>query len=210
MDHEEWKPQISQQIARLSLISPIPCSLSVPQLLTANIAKFARFADTWCESREINRIRTSFNKSSIFLFRTLVGRDPAPCLRELHESRGLELTFAKPPLLYSLHNILTLYILLQDNSLQFKATIYQCVVTRDKDELILIFKMLTFPTLGLLLRHKQSKFRKNNFIFVILAYSRSCTCLCFQISSSIGEVVTSPRRLCWRLATNTTRCTPFW
>ena len=45
--------------------------------------------------------------------------------------------------------------------------------------------MLTFPILGLLLRHKQSEFWKNDFIFVILAYSGSRTCLCFQISSSI-------------------------
>ena len=56
----------------------------------------------------------------------------------------------------------------------------------------LCYKTLTFPTLGLLLRHKRSKFRENNFIFVILAYSRSRTCLCFQISSGIKEVVTSP------------------
>ena len=33
-----------------------------------------------------------------------------------------------------------------------------------------ITKTLTFPTLGLLLRHKQSKFWKNNFIFVILTH----------------------------------------
>ena len=126
-------------------MSPIPCSLSVPQLLTANIAKFAQFADTWCESREINQIRTNFNKSSIFLFQTLVRQDPAPCLHELRESRSLKLRFAKPPLLYSLHNILTLYILLQDNSLQFEATIYQCVVTMDENELILILQNANFP-----------------------------------------------------------------
>ena len=83
LDHEKWKPQISQQIAqnsltlpittanhaksvRFSLISTIPCSLSVPQLFTANLAKSAQFANTWCESREINQIRTNFNKSSIF------------------------------------------------------------------------------------------------------------------------------------------------
>ena len=112
---------------------------------TANIAKFAQFADTWCESREINQIRTNFNKSSIFLFKTLVRQDPAPCLHELRESRSLKLRFAKPPLLYSLHNILTLYILLQDNSLQFKATIYQCVITMDKNELILILQNANFP-----------------------------------------------------------------
>ena len=100
---------------------------------------------TWCESREINQIRTNFNKSSIFLFKTLVRQDPAPCLCELRESRSLKLRFAKPPILYSLHNILTLYILLQDNSLQFKATIYQCVVTMDKNELILILQNANFP-----------------------------------------------------------------
>ena len=127
------------------LISPSPCSLSVPQLFTANIAKFAQFADTWCESREINQIRTNFNKPSIFLFQTLVRQDPAPCLRELRESRSLKLRFAKPPLLYSLHNILTLYILLQDNSLQFEAIIYQCVVTIDENELILILQNANFP-----------------------------------------------------------------
>ena len=65
-DHEEWKPQISQQIAQnllnspittanhvksmwLSLISTILCSLSVPQLFTANLAKFAQFANTQSE-----------------------------------------------------------------------------------------------------------------------------------------------------------------
>ena len=117
----------------------------MPQLLTANIAKFTQFADTWCESREINQIRTNFNKFSIFLFQTLVRQDPAPCLHELCESRSLKLRFVKPPLLYSLHNILTLYILLQDNSLQFEATIYQCVVTMDENELILILQNANFP-----------------------------------------------------------------
>ena len=58
----KWKPQISQQIARnslnsptttanhaksarLSLISTTPCSLSIPQLFTANLAKSAQFAN---------------------------------------------------------------------------------------------------------------------------------------------------------------------
>ena len=54
--------------------------------------------------------------------------------------------------------------------------------------------MLTFPTLGPLLRHKQAEFQKHNFIFMILAYSGSRTCLCFQISSSIKEVVIYPRK----------------
>ena len=123
-----------------------------------------------------------------------MGQDPAPCLRELRKSRSLKLRFAKPPILYLLHNILTLYILLQNNSLQSVTTVYQCVVTMDKNELILILQNANCPTLGLLLRHKQSEFRENNFIFVILAYSRSCTCLCFQISSRIKKVVTSPRK----------------
>ena len=87
LDHEKWKPQISQQIARnslnlpitmanhakstrLSLISTIPCSLSVPQLFTANLTKCAQFANTWCESHEINQLRTNFNKSSIFFLDT--------------------------------------------------------------------------------------------------------------------------------------------
>ena len=52
--------------------------------------------------------------------------------------------------------------------------------------------MLTFPTSNPLLRHKQFESRESNFIFVILAYSGSRTCLCFQISSRIKEVVTSP------------------
>ena len=43
-------------------------------------------------------------------------------------------------------------------------------------------------------QHKQSEFQKNNFIFLILAYSGSRTCLYFQISSSIKEVVISPRK----------------
>ena len=143
---------------------------------------------------KLNQIRTNFNKSSIFPFKTLVRQDPAPCLHELRESRSLKLRFAKPPLLYSLHNILTLYILLQDNSLQFKATIYQCVVKMDKNELILILQNANFPNFRPTFRHKQSEFRENNSIFVILACSRSRTCLCFQISSSIKKVVTSPRK----------------
>ena len=49
-----------------------------------------------------------------------------------------------PPLLYSLHNILTLYILLQDNSLQFETTVYQSVVTIDENELILILQNANF------------------------------------------------------------------
>ena len=78
LDHENWKPQISQQIARNLLNSPITMVnhaksvrfllistnslfLSVPQLFTANLAKSAQFANTWRESREINQLRTNFN-----------------------------------------------------------------------------------------------------------------------------------------------------
>ena len=56
-----------------------------------------------------------------------------------------------------------------------------------------VTKLLTFPTSKQLLRHKQFESQENNFIFVILAYSGSCTCLCFQVSSSIKEVVISPK-----------------
>ena len=83
--------------------------------------------------------------------------------------------------------------MLQGNSLRLEATVQQCVITLDESEIdSYITKTLTFPTLGLLLRHKQSEFWKNNFIFAILGYSRSRTCLCFQISSSIKEVTISP------------------
>ena len=78
LDHEKWKPQISQQIAQNSLNLPITTAnhaksarfllistnslfLSVPQLFTANLAKSAQFANTWRESREINQLRTNFN-----------------------------------------------------------------------------------------------------------------------------------------------------
>ena len=57
-----------------------------------------------------------------------------------------------------------------------------------------ITKTLTFPTLNPLLRHKHFESRENNFILLILAYSGSPTCLCFQISSSIKKVVISPRK----------------
>ena len=52
--------------------------------------------------------------------------------------------------------------------------------------------MLTFSTSGPDLRDKQSEFWKNNFIFLILAYSGSRTCLQFQISSNIKEVESPP------------------
>ena len=63
-----------------------------------------------------------------------------------------------------------------------------------------ITKTLTFPTSGPNLRDKQSEFQKNNFLFLILAYSGSRTCLYFQISSNIKEVITSPQEI--MLATN--------
>ena len=52
--------------------------------------------------------------------------------------------------------------------------------------------MLTFRILGLLLKHKQSEFWKNDFIFVILAYSGSHTCLHFQISANIRKLKFPP------------------
>ena len=78
LDTEKWKPQISQRIARNSLNSPIisvnhmksmrfslnpttPCSLSVPQLFTANLAKFAQFANPQSESCKISELHTNFN-----------------------------------------------------------------------------------------------------------------------------------------------------
>ena len=117
-------PNFLQQISQNS-----PNSL----ILGANHAKLTNFT------------LISINLLFFFSFQTLVRQDPATCLRKLRESRSLKLTFTKPPLLYSLHNILTLYILLQDNSLQFEATIYQCVVTMDINELILILQNANFP-----------------------------------------------------------------
>ena len=43
----------------------------------------------------------------------------------------------------------------------------------------LYYKNANFLKFRPLLRHKQSEFRKNNFIFLILAYSGSRTCLYF-------------------------------
>ena len=74
-------------------------------------------------------------------------------------------------------------------------TVHQfATVLEGKETHSYITKTLTFPTSSPLLRHKQFESQENNFIFVILAYSGSCTCLCFQISSSIKEVVISPRK----------------
>ena len=55
--------EIYMIIANLSQSLLLRCTPT----FTANIAKFAQFADTWCESREINQLRTNCNKSSIFL-----------------------------------------------------------------------------------------------------------------------------------------------
>ena len=122
LDHEKCKPQISQQIAlnslnlpittanhaksaRLSLISTIPCSLSVPQLFTANLAKSAQFANTWCESREINPLCTNFNKSSIFFLDTRKTGSNTLLARIMRISQ-LYVEFAKSPLSYLSNNIL--------------------------------------------------------------------------------------------------------
>ena len=56
--------------ARFSLNPTTPCSLTVPQLFTANLAKFAQFANTQSESPEINELRTNFNQSSILFLDT--------------------------------------------------------------------------------------------------------------------------------------------
>ena len=82
--------------------------------------------------------------------------------------------------------------MLQDNSLQLEATIYHCVVQWMKMKLIRMLQNANFPNFRTTLKHKQSEFRKNDFIFVILAYSRSHTCLRFQISSSIKELEFPP------------------
>ena len=80
-------------------------------------------------------------------------------------------------------------------SLRLQSTVHQfATVLEGKETHSYITKMLTFPTSGPLLRHKQSEFWKNNFIFLILAYSGSRTCPYFQIPSSIKEVVTSPSK----------------
>ena len=51
------------------LLNPTnPCSPTVLQPFTANLAKFAQFANTQSERREINQLRTNLNKSSIFIF----------------------------------------------------------------------------------------------------------------------------------------------
>ena len=123
LDHEKWKPQISQQIARnslnspittanhaksvrLSLISTIPCSLSVPQLFTANLTKSAQFANTWCESREINQLRTNFNKSSIFFFLDTRKTGSNTLLVRIMRISQLYVEFVKSPLSYLSNNIL--------------------------------------------------------------------------------------------------------
>ena len=126
LNNEKWNPQISQRITRKSLNLPPktmnhansaqfllnptnPCSPTVPQpFFSANLTKFAQFANTQSERREINQFRTNSSTSYILYFQTLVRQDPIPCLRELREFRNLKFKFAKMPLLISLHNILTL------------------------------------------------------------------------------------------------------
>ena len=81
----------------------------------------------------------------------------------------------------------------EQKSLQLETTVHQCATVLEGKEInSYTTEMLTFPTSGPLLRDKHSEFRKHNFIFLILAYSGSRTCLYFQISSNIKEVITSP------------------
>ena len=61
---------------------------------------------------------------------------------------------------------------------QLRTTDYQCATALErKENNSYITKTLTFSISGLDFRDKQSEFWKNNFIFLILAYSGSCTCL---------------------------------
>ena len=84
---------------RFLLNSTNPCSPTVPQpFFTANLAKFAQFANTQSERCEINQFRTNSSTSYILYFQTLVRQDPTPCLHELHEFHNLKLKFAKMPL----------------------------------------------------------------------------------------------------------------
>ena len=115
-------PTFLQQISRNLLNS---------QILRANDAKLTNFT----------LIPTNL---LFYFFLTLVRQDPTPCLRELRESRNLKLKFTKMPLLSSLHNILTLQDLLQDNSLQLEATIYHCVVQWMKMKLTLMLQNVNF------------------------------------------------------------------
>ena len=87
LNNEKWNPQIPQRIARKSLNSPPPSNESceirailvksyqsllpicTPTFFTANLAKFAQFANTQSERCEINQFRTNLNKSSILIFR---------------------------------------------------------------------------------------------------------------------------------------------
>ena len=56
--------------AQFLLNTTNPCSPTVPQpFFTANLAKFAQFANTQSERCEINQFRANLNKSSIFIFR---------------------------------------------------------------------------------------------------------------------------------------------
>ena len=84
LNNEKWNPLNSQRITRKSLNSPPPvrnhakfarflknptnpCSPTVPQLFAANSTKFAHFAKSQSDLREINPFRTNSNKySSLF------------------------------------------------------------------------------------------------------------------------------------------------
>ena len=84
LNNEKWNPPISQQIVRKSLNSPPstmnhakstqfllnptnPCSPTAPNLFTANLVKFAQFANTQSERREINKFRTNFQQIFCFI-----------------------------------------------------------------------------------------------------------------------------------------------
>ena len=76
--------------------------------------------------------------------------------------------------------ILTFVRFFTGDSLQLEATVHQCAITLEEEEIhSYITKTLTFPISGPLLRYKQSEFWKNHFIFLTLAYSGSCICLHF-------------------------------
>ena len=81
LDHEKWKPQVSQQIARnllnsptntanhaksvqFMLISKTPCSLSVTQFLQQITQNPPNLLILRANHAEINKIRTNFKYSS--------------------------------------------------------------------------------------------------------------------------------------------------
>ena len=59
-------------------------------------------------------------------------------------------------------------------------------------KLICMMQNANFPNFRTTFKAQEIQFWENDFIFVILAYSGSRTCLCFQISSSIKKVRISP------------------